>query len=125
MQDRFKFRVWGGKCVGYLNDYFIMGNGETGMKFKKKLFVIFTEPKNVIFEQCTGLKDKNGKIIFEGDIVTCGDDRKWVIIWDDSFWQVKEIRQDCCININALTWCNCDELEVIGNIHENPELLEK
>ena len=126
MNDRFKFRVWDKKEKRYINfEQFKKGDIEFNFNPQTNEIWIEYDKSRYVVEQCTGLKDKNSKLIYEGDIVTCGDDRKWVIIWGDSFWQVKEIRQDCCININALTWCNCDELEVIGNIHEHHELIEQ
>ena len=81
--------------------------------------------------QFTGLTDKNGKKIFEGDIVVCRKEicGNWI---------------DCCVEIGFVEmkhgafglhrkqgyyrpfkdWLEDYEYEVIGNIHDNPELLE-
>ena len=78
---------------------------------------------NIIVEFPTGFKDKNGKEICEGDIIRChGDDRfiAPVIRHDNSggFCWVSCYKEECFIP-------ESDEVEVIGNIHENPELIEK
>lgn len=77
--------------------------------------------------QFTGLTDKNGKKIFEGDIVRCvnrnidEDDGNALIEWD------KECSQfEIAFNsfITDFTNIHSYELEVIGNMSDNPELLE-
>lgn len=71
--------------------------------------------------QFTGLQDKNGKGIYEGDIVNdpLYVDRKYTVVWDKCLFRFKEIPNECWLaGIYAL-------VEVIGNIYENPELLAK
>lgn len=86
----------------------------------------------------TGLTDKNGKKIFDGDIVKCYDKNV-----DESFfaiimfgnpngfynygWQLKPIGKTD-FNVDILCWVDMEDtgayIEIIGNIFENPELLE-
>lgn len=74
--------------------------------------------------QCTGLKDKNGKLIWENDIAVYRDftEEKYVIAWkqDEACFEYQQY--SCSImNFEQLSGC---EVEVIGNIFDNPELLE-
>ena len=99
MQDRFKFRLWA----------------------KEKVYEI--DQKAYIVEQCTGLKDKNGKLIYEKDLVTKGDD-----IYEVNWCHQKQgyiFRNLNCIDdvLESLD-ITINDWQVIGNIHENPELLE-
>ena len=84
--------------------------------------------------QYTGLNDKNGKRIFEGDIVA----QNWYDYdepRDDSFGKVVFCEYDCSFSVmdvnkdGFIPLGRCGsyhwEVEVIGNIHDNPELLEK
>ena len=72
--------------------------------------------------QFTGMTDKNGKKIFEGDICKVGN-LVYKVVFEYSAWWFKILSKKvyCCPAFNS----HCGDLcEVIGNIHDNPELLE-
>ena len=79
--------------------------------------------------QYTGLTDKNGRKIFEGDIVVFADFfndeiHRGVVYWCDlAFWfDCTETEGD--EGMYSLAYISVNVLEVIGNIYDNPELLE-
>ncbi len=84
------------------------------------------------FEQYTGLKDKNGKMIYEGDIVS--EEFEYGGEKTKTIWQVRWCDDECAFELHYVSGfelddCSLDadeeDYEVIGDIHENPELLEK
>lgn len=122
MQDRFKYRCWHKPTktmceVFEFNKTFIKA---TPSFVVTSIRTIKTE--DCILIQCTGLKDKNGELIYEGDIVK---DRNNFIL------QIT-YRQDkgaFYLENNRIAGaifelkCSTNTMEVIGNIYENPELI--
>lgn len=85
--------------------------------------------EDVIFTQSTGLTDKNGKEIFEGDVLAIETDEgvtNLKVFWDEKhalfmFESKKYNEKDL---LAELVEDNTYPFEIIGNIYENPELLE-
>ena len=88
-----------------------------------------TYRKNIVVMQYTGLKDKNGVEIYEGDICRYTDIPN---LWDYPLAEIKFNQQHAAFVVDfpnggftaLIEWRNGVGCEVIGNIYENPELIE-
>ncbi len=136
MNERFLFRAYWKKEKRWINDFFLENGGERisvrELKDGKKQqsFALFRDI-DVEIVQSTGLHDRNGKLIFEGDILK----RKQYIGGNFAelnyeFYQVAWDKQHAGFQYqfvhNPTTGRHPfgeDEIEIIGNIFENPELL--
>lgn len=136
MTRSIKFRAWDKEAkeyyydAEYTYDFQCSSRGCNAESFGEAL----EYPERYEVEQYTGLKDKNGKEIYEGDIMaqTLIDDpftKKYpiyVVRWDGEFlsWALKDVSgddgNDTDLHFFIEEWKKC---EVIGNIHENSELL--
>ena len=78
--------------------------------------------------RCTGMEDKNGKLIWENDILSGRldedypeDETRKHILWHENGWHTKELGS---IDYEPLDDFDSENFEVIGNIFDKPELLE-
>ena len=138
MQDRYLFKakrkdncewVFGG--VSYCektNAYFITNMGKDHISY----IGFQQEVDSNTICQCTGLEDKNGKLIWENDIVAYWDsystesglaeaDCIGKVVWDDETISFQVTNRLSAESYEVLD----DECSVIGNVFDNPELLEE
>ena len=140
-----KFRAWNGKNMilpelADWDDFFILPDGEIGFMdednrvYSSHRFLGYRKDWEVM--QFIGRKDKNDREIYEGDIVLnqYGHYEGWVKWFDELYWDgggsshpgfwftvLKYADEnDCDLNFHT----SFDKVEVIGNIYENPELIE-
>ena len=95
-------------------------------KFGETNFMSFDE---IELMQSTGLKDKNGKEIFEGDILACETDDEVInvnVFWDEehALFMFESKKYNERELLAELVEDNTYPFEIIGNIYENTELLD-
>jgi len=120
-----KFRAWNGRAM---DDYPFDAFNDYALEDGRLCHVCgpdsepYTQPSKSILMQYTGLTDKNGKEIYEGDVLVLR--AVWggfqsEVIFKDGFFGMKDRSF-----IYPLYDSWRDSLKVVGNIYENPELLE-
>ena len=114
---------WKAIIIPIRNSYmFSSGNENEDLGFENWYRVDF---KTVC--QYTGMTDKNGVKIFEGNICNCVYDgilATRVIVWDEDELDFKGTNGKKNYNGNFHYLACCEEVEVIGNIFDNPELIK-
>jgi uncharacterized phage protein (TIGR01671 family) len=139
MTREIKFRLWNAWLKRFERDF------EIRRDFKKFTFWVDDNENDEVVEldeinQYTGLKDKKGKEIYEGDIIKWfadGINKFAEVIWKDCGWCAKRFdkelnRFEKYYNFNQFIPVEVDvegkedmfDGEVVGNIYENPKLIE-
>ena len=118
-----KFRAWfkqGSKMVNVATIDFL----EKEVKSHANVMYSFDE---IELMQSTGLIDKNGEEIFEGDVLLTYDGELAKVYWDDVLagWFVDFIYETAELSEVADLQSSRSICKIIGNIYENPELLEE
>jgi uncharacterized phage protein (TIGR01671 family) len=138
-----KFRAWSieGKTMWYISKQMTLSIEGDSWQIRdnvigNRFMCSWHEDEKGVLMQFTGLLDKNGKEIYEGDIIKWAD-KNWVVSWNKRNSQyfmetIKSfIEKDDSLDYPKVYgewhWCR-DRMksysEVIGNIYENPELLK-
>jgi uncharacterized phage protein (TIGR01671 family) len=128
MNREIKFRVWDkyDKRWSKVRNLLLDRNGES-------TFYTLTDKAldRFIFQQFTGFKDKNGKEIYEGDIVECNSHMLAVIQPNPIIGIIEFSKGNFIINDKSLkptfpmsSFLNNNYYNIIGNIYENPNLIQ-
>jgi hypothetical protein len=108
-----KIRTWNGKKMIY---------GPTDDNPNSALILTLCDTIDSEPLMYTGLKDINGKEIYEGDIYIQGDKNiKYVVVWEDTGLIGKQIGSSSYAGLEYFR----KQIKVIGNIYNNPELLKE
>lgn len=125
MEDRFKFRIYDKKCNKMIYDPLVQCTTTPRLLSS----ILSDNNEYIVAMQCVGLEDNTNKLIYEGDIVKTfiGD---FIIryCYICKSYQLFSVEEDYCFSCEGdLHWFEfleeLDKTEIIGNIYENPNLL--
>ena len=93
--------------------------GHIRIQYNPRNFSVVVNPETV--GQFTGMTDKNGTKIFEGDIYSMGDDSiRYVVVWRKCMFIGKQIGNNSYAGLDYFE----SDIKKVGNIYDNPELLK-
>lgn len=136
MEDRYLFKAkfddsdrWvKGQLVEVNDTYLIIPNHASKILAGWFSTSNVVEVKKDTICQCTGLKDKNGKLIWENDIVRDEQGNFYKAFWQNNYYQFSWVCVKTDVFLIGTKWdlwsIKSFEIEVIGNKFDNPELLE-
>lgn len=117
-----KFRAWENRCKLYIKNVMVDGQGKVYFDDD----VATQDDLDIHIEQFTGLKDVNGKPIYEGDIIKSNykyaQPKVSQIIIENGNSYIQG--EDLATGNEMLVSDHISEIKVIGNVYTNPELLE-
>ena len=129
-QREIKFRVWD-KSQNKFLDYPCYFNNKDFNEFTAFDRYFKCDEEGCILQQYTGLKDKNGREIYEGDIVQYNrrssyDGINFEVKWseDNWGWVLVSKNKDYLVNERTPEGYRYEFIEIVGNIFENPDLLK-
>lgn len=121
MKDRFKFRVWDNINKRYEKDLTMINkDGDLCYQDGHK-YCNGEHPEDFTIEQCTGLEDRNGRLIFEGDIVKPSDPEVkglYVVKWNEKTYAF-DFQKLNGFESQKFYYLYSDDVVIIGNIHDN------
>lgn len=129
------FRVLDKETNDYgLSDFLLLDSNGKLMFFNfagDNVKIQYVKQKNFIVEHATGVLDKNGKMIYVGDIIRMRfphDKRfidNFVVVEDKTSPYIGLLTEPKCTEVFVLARHLSSQYEIIGDIHHNPELLEE